>query len=144
MTSCLFSICKVQLVMQRLPSSLFRIFIDSIYYTCSCVQSKWVFLVVRTVSQREFEYSLVSDAISPRSLVTKNEVLIHVNYSKSYENKQQLEIQSAFCGHTRFSIFTACCYLRDAENKMICESVTNSSELSDHSRAANSIISPRD
>ena len=28
------------------------------------------------------------------------------------------------------------CYLRDAENKMICESVTISSELSDHSRAA--------
>ena len=43
---------------------------------------------------------------------------------------------SDYFGHTRFSIFTACCYLRDPENKMICESVTTTSELSDHSRAA--------
>ena len=58
-----------------------------------------------------------------------------MDYSESYENKQQREIQGAYFGHTRFSIFTVCCYLRDAENKMICESVTISSELSDHSRA---------
>ena len=35
-----------------------------------------------------------------------------------------------------FSIFTACCYISDAENKMICESVIITNELSDHSRAA--------
>ena len=67
---------------------------------------------------------------------TKNEVLIHVDYSESYENKQQREIQSVYFGHTKFSIFTVRCYVRDAENKMICESVMISSELSDHSRAA--------
>ena len=61
--------------------------------------------------------------------MTKNEVLIH-------ENKQQRENRSAYFDHTRLSIFTTCCYLRDAKNKMICESVTISSELSDHSRAA--------
>ena len=38
--------------------------------------------------------------------------------------------------HTRFSIFTACYYPRDAENKIIAESTTISSELSDLSRAA--------
>ena len=78
----------------------------------------------------------MSGAISPRSLVTKHEVLIYVDYSESYENKQQREIQSAYFGHTRFSILTACCYLRDIENKMICEFVTISRELSDLSRAA--------
>ena len=69
----------------------------------------------------------MSGAVSPRSLVTKNEVPIH---------KQQREIQSSYYGHTRFSIFTACCYFRDAENNTICKSVTISSELSDYSRAA--------
>ena len=39
-------------------------------------------------------------------------------------------------GHNTFSIFTACCYISDAENKMICESVIITNELSDHSRAA--------
>ena len=68
--------------------------------------------------------------------LTKNEVLIHVDYSESYENKPQREIQSAYFGHTTFSIFTACYYLRNAENKVICKSVMITSELPDHSRAA--------
>ena len=63
--------------------------------------------------------SLVFRTISPRLLVTENEVLIHVGYSKSYKNKQRHEIQSAYFGHTRFSIFTASCYLCDAEKKII-------------------------
>lgn len=66
----------------------------------------------------------------------KNDLLVHVDYSESYENKQQREIQSAYFGHTTFSIFTACCYLRNNEDKVICESVTITSELPDHSRAA--------
>ena len=56
------------------------------------------------------KYNLVSGTISPRPLVTKNEVLFHVDYSESYENKPQREIQSDYFGHTRFSIFAACCY----------------------------------
>ena len=75
----------------------------------------------------------MSGVISPISLVTKNEVLIHMDYSESYESKQQREMHSAYFGHTKF---TTCCYLRDTENKMICESVMITSELSDHSRAA--------
>ena len=78
----------------------------------------------------------MSGATSPRSLVTKAGVLIHLDYSESYENKQQHEIQSVSFGHTRFSIFTVCCNLRDTKSKMICESVTISSELPDLSRAA--------
>ena len=66
----------------------------------------------------------------------KNDLLVHVDYSENYENKQQREIQSAYFGHTTFSIFTACCYLRNNEDKVICESVTITSELPDNSRAA--------
>ena len=78
----------------------------------------------------------MSGAVSPRSLATKNEILIRVNYSESCENKQQREPQSIYFGYTRFSIFIACSYLHDTENKIICESVTISSNLSDISRAA--------
>ena len=77
----------------------------------------------------------MSGAISLRSFVT-NQVLIHVDYSESYGNKQQREIQSAYFCHTLFSIITLCCCLGASENKMIFESLTISSELSDHTRAA--------
>ena len=51
--SYLFYLCKVQLAMQQLLSSSFRIFIDSIY-ACLCLQNKWGFLVEHTVSKRQF------------------------------------------------------------------------------------------
>ena len=66
----------------------------------------------------------------------KSDLLVHVDYSESYENKQQHEIQSAYFGQTTFSIFTACCYLRDSEDNLVSESITVTSELPDHSRAA--------
>ena len=64
------------------------------------------------------------------------EILLHVDYSENYVNKQQGEIQSAYFGHDSFSIFTACCYLRDAEEKLVNENVVVVSEASDHSRIA--------
>ena len=51
-------------------------------------------------------------------------------------NKQQSEIPSAYFGHDSFSIFTACCYLHDADGKLVNENVTVISEASDHSRFA--------
>ena len=59
-----------------------------------CLKQVGSFLVAHTVSKWEVWYSVVSGAISPKLLVTKNEFLIHVDDSESYENKQQREIQS--------------------------------------------------
>ena len=42
----------------------------------------------------------------------KNAILLHVDYAENYENKQQGECQSAYFGHTSFSIFTAAAYIR--------------------------------
>ena len=64
------------------------------------------------------------------------ELWLHVDYSENCVNKQQNEIQSAYFGHDCFSIFTACCYLRNAGGKLINENVTAISEASDHSRIA--------
>ena len=50
------------------------------------------------------------------------EILLHVDYSENYVNKED-EMQSAYFGHDSFSIFTTCCYLRDADGKLFKENV---------------------
>ena len=66
----------------------------------------------------------------------RNNTFVQCDYSEGYESKQQHEIQSAYFSHTPFSIFTACCYLRDSEDNLISESITITSELPDPSRAS--------
>ena len=44
-----------------------------------------------------------------------NEMLIHVDYSENYKNKQQNEIKSAFYGQGLFTIFTARIYVKNEE-----------------------------
>ena len=67
----------------------------------------------------------------------EDEILLHVDYSENYENKQQGEIQSAYFGHTTFSLFTACCYLRlPNEDDLHKDHLTITSESTDHSRIA--------
>ena len=64
------------------------------------------------------------------------ELLMHDDYSENYVNNQQEEIQSAYFGHSTFSIFTACCYLKGEDGKLVNENVAVVSEASDHSRIA--------
>lgn len=78
-----------------------------------------------------------------KASMTKHECLIHVDYSESYSNKQQGEIQSAYFGHSNFSIFTACGYFRTDEGSDLTKiPITIVSEANDQSRiAANTCIS---
>ena len=39
-----------------------------------------------------------------------DEVILSVDFSKNYDNKQRHKIQSAYFGHECFTIFTAACY----------------------------------
>ena len=66
----------------------------------------------------------------------ENTVIVHVDYSENYSNKEQQEIQSAYFGHETFSIFTACCYFRGHEGKLKTKNVTITSEATDHLRIA--------
>ena len=75
----------------------------------------------RHIQIKRVQFNFYNDA---KNSLTKSEVLIHADYSESYENKQKREIRSVYFGQALFSIFTACC--------MICESVT----ITDYSRAA--------
>ena len=60
----------------------------------------------------------------------ENEVILRVDYSESYINTQQDEIQRAYFGNSTFSIFTACGW------ELSKRSVAAVGESSDHSRIA--------
>ena len=64
-----------------------------------------------------------------------NAMFLHVDYTESYENKQQEECQSVYFGHTTFSLFTASVYIRHEES-LINENFVIISEAKDHSRIA--------
>ena len=64
------------------------------------------------------------------------EALLQVDYSESYKNKQQNEIQSAYFGQTSFSLFTACVYYVDEKKSLGKRPVCVVSESNDRSRAA--------
>ena len=66
----------------------------------------------------------------------QGEALVHVDYSESYKNKQQDEIQSAYFGQSCFSLFTACVYHLDDSDKLVKRPITVVSESNDHSRIA--------
>ena len=57
------------------------------------------------------------------NLQEKKEVLIQVDYSENYTNKDQSQVQSAYFGQKSFSIFTACCYLK-VDGVILNENVT--------------------
>ena len=67
--------------------------------------------------------------------VETNEFIIHVDYSESYEDKEQDEIQSASFGHNSFSIFVAT-HAGLIHDTLFSENVTVTSEATDHSRIA--------
>ena len=69
------------------------------------------------------------------NLKERKEILIQVDYSESYVNKYQAQIQCAYFWQKLFLIFTACCYF-NIDGIIINENVTITSEANDHSRSA--------
>ena len=68
------------------------------------------------------------DALGPKDL------LLHVDFSESYKNKNQDEIHSAYFGGKCFSIFTACAYYRLGTD-VLSDSITVITESSEHDRS---------
>ena len=66
----------------------------------------------------------------------EGEAIVHVDYSESYKNRQQNEIQSVYFGQSAFSLFTACVYHVDENEEFVKRSICVISESNDHSRAA--------
>ena len=62
------------------------------------------------------------------------EALIHVDYSESYNNTKQDEIQSGYFGQQNVTIFTSCSYYREAEQGKLAKiPIAMISESSGHS-----------
>ena len=59
--------------------------------------------------------------------------MLHVDYSESYKNVQQNEIQSAYFEQDLFSLFTASCYYLTLQGSMVKHPIIVVSENSDHS-----------
>ena len=51
-----------------------------------------------------------------KATLAPDDPLTHVDFSESYKNQHQNEIQSAYFGNTTFSLFTACACFRDSTN----------------------------
>ena len=67
----------------------------------------------------------------------KDEILRHIGFAGTNQNMQQKEIQNAYFGHNTFSIFTACCYVRNTKLKTLDKrSVIIITKKVDHSRIA--------
>jgi len=83
-------------------------------------QMRYFFTNGRDWIKRSKRYHSQSVKTRPgRTIWKKNECIVHVDYSESYTNKQQGEIQSAYFGHAIFSTFTACGYFRQADGNAI-------------------------
>ena len=50
----------------------------------------------------------------------EDEIILSVDFSKNYDNKQHHEIQSAYFGHVAFTLYTAACYCRSHDIDGAC------------------------
>ena len=65
------------------------------------------------VNRKQLEYfNSTKDDLKVR------EILMSIDYSENYVNKEQQEIQSTYFGHECFSIFTGYCYFRLANEDL--------------------------
>ena len=90
---------------------------------------------VKSLKQHIFrKRSQATSLIEVKSNLQEDHLLMQVDYSESYKNAEQNQIQSAYFGHSCFSIFTACCYYRTEEGELMTYPVKTTSESSYHSR----------
>ena len=61
-----------------------------------------------------------------------DEMLVHVDYSENYKNKQPNEIKASFHGQGQFTLYTACLYVKSGE-EVVCKSFVLVTTENDHS-----------
>ena len=84
---------------------------------------------IYTKRQQQAEFKRLKEEIK------ENEIIIYLDYSENYKSQHQNEIQSAYFGHTSFSLFTACTYYRTCNDKEIEKiPITITTEANDKSR----------
>ena len=73
---------------------------------------KWMEIIKRHIYWKREQ---VSSYNKQRNELKTGEAFIHVDYSESYNNTQQYEIQSAYFGQQNFIIFTFCSNYHEAK-----------------------------
>ena len=63
-------------------------------------------------------------------------ILMSINYSKNYVNKEQQKTQCTHFGQNDFSVFAACCYFRLSNGDLVNENMAVIWEASNHSTIA--------
>ena len=71
---------------------------------------------------------------SAKRNLSRDEILIHCDFSQSYKNNEQDEIQSAYFGYESFSLFTSCVYYKDKDDELKTMPITVTTEGNEHSR----------
>ena len=66
--------------------------------------------------------------------LSDGDLLVYVNFAKSYRNDQQNEIQRAYFGNQSFLLFTSCCYFKGVTNEIRNKRIVAVTENSDHNR----------
>ena len=79
------------------------------------VISKWVETISNLKRHVNKKREQVASFDKQKDEVKTGEAFVRVDYSESYNNTEQDEIQSAYFGQQNFSIFTSCSYYREAE-----------------------------
>ena len=79
------------------------------------VISKWVETISNIKRHVNRKREQVTSFDKQKDEVKTGEAFVRVDYSETYNNTQQDEIQSAYFGQQNFSIFTSCSYYREAE-----------------------------
>ena len=69
--------------------------------------------------------------------IAEGEILIHVDYSENFKNKQQEEVKTAFYGQQQFSLYTACVYYYNKnhtsnEDKIKVKNFVHIPSINDH------------
>ena len=59
------------------------------------------------------------------------ELVIHVDYSENYKNKQQSEIKAGYYGQGQFSLFTVFIYIKQNDN-IVCKNYAHVTPENDH------------
>ena len=92
------------------------------------VEDKDYIVHVYSVFRQFKELKMLKEKLKP------GEVIVSVDFSRNYDNKQANEIQSAYFGHDTFTLYTVCCYWKNDKGELVPMSLGIVSNEANHDR----------
>ena len=85
----------------------------------TCLPVSWEhFLFFGLIANLVYIFVFWSNLVHPKENIKADEVVVHVDFSENYDNKQQHATQSAYFGYQQFSIYTVDIYHKEGIEKM--------------------------